>query len=147
MKKLRRRLSSTLNPSRFRSDEGLSELSGRLSIQENGSDPGSHTGSRLSLFSRATQRFSISSSRIPDLPLPAHSGDPVLPVRRNHASAEVSRPSSAFRRLLAASSDESSATPQPTPKPCRNTSSGYTDRETRRLDDECEASLSLAARF
>ncbi|XP_037578345.1 LOW QUALITY PROTEIN: cyclin-dependent kinase 16-like [Dermacentor silvarum] len=70
MKKLRRRLSSTLNPSRFRSDEGLSELSGQLSIQENGSDPGSHTGSRLSLFSRATQRFSISSSRIPDLRSP-----------------------------------------------------------------------------
>ncbi|KAH6927466.1 hypothetical protein HPB50_004297 [Hyalomma asiaticum] len=70
MKKLRRRLSSTLNPSRFRSDEGLSELSGQLSIQENGSDPGSHTGSRLSLFSRATQRFSVSSSRIPDLRSP-----------------------------------------------------------------------------
>ncbi|XP_075733179.1 uncharacterized protein LOC142775592 isoform X2 [Rhipicephalus microplus] len=64
------RLSSTLNSSRFRSDEGLSELSGRLSIQQNGSDPGSHTGSKLSLFSRATQRFSISSSRIPDLRSP-----------------------------------------------------------------------------
>uniref|UniRef100_A0A023GBR0 cyclin-dependent kinase n=1 Tax=Amblyomma triste TaxID=251400 RepID=A0A023GBR0_AMBTT len=70
MKKLRRRLSSSLNPSRFRSDEGLAHFSGQLSIQENGSDPGSRTGSRLSLLSRATQRFSISSSRIPDLRSP-----------------------------------------------------------------------------
>ncbi|KAK8786447.1 hypothetical protein V5799_023785 [Amblyomma americanum] len=70
MKKLRRRLSSSLNPSRFRSDEGLAQLSGQLSIQENGSDPGSRTGSRLSLLSRATHRFSISSSRIPDLRSP-----------------------------------------------------------------------------
>ncbi|KAM7306689.1 cyclin-dependent kinase 17 isoform X2 [Ixodes scapularis] len=71
MKKLRRRLSSSLNPARFRSDEGLTELSDRLSIRENGSaDSASFKGSKLSLFSRATNRFSASASRIPDLRSP-----------------------------------------------------------------------------
>ncbi|XP_077541854.1 cyclin-dependent kinase 16-like isoform X5 [Haemaphysalis longicornis] len=72
MKKLRRRLASSLNPSRFRSDDGLSQHSGQLSLrgENGGSDPGGHTGSRLSLFSRATHRFSVSSNRIPDLRSP-----------------------------------------------------------------------------
>ncbi|KAG0432814.1 hypothetical protein HPB47_020490 [Ixodes persulcatus] len=76
MKKLRRRLSSSLNPARFQSDEGLTELSDRLSIRENGSaDSASFKGSKLSLFSRATNRFSASASRIPDLRSPLTGGE------------------------------------------------------------------------
>ncbi|XP_064488020.1 cyclin-dependent kinase 16-like isoform X2 [Ornithodoros turicata] len=70
MKKLRRRFSSSLNPPRFLSDEGLTEFNDRLSIHDNG-DVASQNGSRLSLFTRATRRFSISSSRIPDFRSPA----------------------------------------------------------------------------
>ncbi|KFM56855.1 hypothetical protein X975_05326, partial [Stegodyphus mimosarum] len=69
MKRFRRRISHTFHTQRMNSDNGISDLAERLSIEENLKENGdiSKNGGRFGFLARASRSLSLSTSRIIDI--------------------------------------------------------------------------------